>query len=501
MGSFAFGGAFVLDGPPNGVVALDLNADGKADAAFSIGTADACEVLLGTGAGNFQTPRPFAVIGPARAILAADFNGDGRAELVVATGTVNKISCLRNQSALPSIVTPPASQAVCQGSTANFSVVATNALSYQWRKNGAPLANGGNISGALTANLTITNVGVSDAAAYDVLVSNAAGTVTSSAGVLTVNAIPNITGQPASQNVCAGTLVSFTVGATGATGFQWRKNAVNIPGANASTYTINSPVVGDTGTYDCLVSNACGSATSNGASLVVVSGVPVFTTNPSSQAVCVGGTASFTVAAAGATAFQWRKNGSNIGGATSTTLLLGPVGLGDAASYDCVASNVCGNVASATATLTVFSGVPGITINPTPQFACVGGTAAFSVAASNAVAFQWRKNTINIPGATGSTLSDLAGRRERPGDLRLRRQQSVRLDHERGRASHGFQWESRDHDSAVADGGVRRRVGELQRRRDRSPNLPMAERWGPDRRRHGQLAHHQSGLGGERRQL
>ena len=37
-------------------------------------------------------------------------------------------------------------------------------LSYQWQKNGSPLSNGGNISGATTATLTISNLLPADGA-------------------------------------------------------------------------------------------------------------------------------------------------------------------------------------------------------------------------------------------------------------------------------------------------------------------------------------------------
>src|SRR5262249_15200337 len=54
-------------------------------------------------------------------------------------------------------VSDPASQSICSGSTASFAVTAEGqpTLTYQWRKNGSNLSNGGTISGATTASLTI----------------------------------------------------------------------------------------------------------------------------------------------------------------------------------------------------------------------------------------------------------------------------------------------------------------------------------------------------------
>jgi formylglycine-generating enzyme required for sulfatase activity len=69
----------------------------------------------------------------------------------------------------------------------------------------------------------------------------------------------------------AGQLAVFTVVATGTEplGYQWQRNGVNLPGANASTLTINQPQAVDAGDYRVVVSNAAGSVTSSIAKLTV----------------------------------------------------------------------------------------------------------------------------------------------------------------------------------------------------------------------------------------
>ncbi|MEO7300539.1 MAG: immunoglobulin domain-containing protein, partial [Verrucomicrobiota bacterium] len=87
----------------------------------------------------------------------------------------------------------------------------------------------------------------------------------------------------------------------------------------------------------------------------VIGTSPSITSQPQSQTVTAGGTASFTVAASGSTPFnfQWRKNGNSIGGATNASLVLFNVQAGNAGTYTVVVSNSVGNVSSAEAILTV----------------------------------------------------------------------------------------------------------------------------------------------------
>jgi len=84
---------------------------------------------------------------------------------------------------LPSITTQPASATVNSGSSVSFSVVATGTepLSYQWQLGGVA------ISAATSATYNIASVSTSQAGTYTVVVSNAAGSVTSNSATLTVN--------------------------------------------------------------------------------------------------------------------------------------------------------------------------------------------------------------------------------------------------------------------------------------------------------------------------
>ena len=86
------------------------------------------------------------------------------------------------------IADQPASQTVAQGDTVTLSVVAagTPPLSHQWRRFGVPLEDGGNVSGAATANLVIVSISPAQAGAYDCVVGNACGSMASAAALLCV---------------------------------------------------------------------------------------------------------------------------------------------------------------------------------------------------------------------------------------------------------------------------------------------------------------------------
>ena len=87
----------------------------------------------------------------------------------------------------PALTTQPQSQTVDAGANVTFSVTATGTPTpqFQWRRNGT------NLPGANAASLSLTNVATSDSGAvFSVVLTNSAGTVTSSNATLTVNALP-----------------------------------------------------------------------------------------------------------------------------------------------------------------------------------------------------------------------------------------------------------------------------------------------------------------------
>ncbi len=132
-------------------------------------------------------------------------------------GTTTAQLSLAVQAALdvaPAISSQPASLTVTAPQPASFSVTAsgTAPLQYQWKKNGANV-------GTNTATFSLATTATTDAGSYTVTVSNTAGSVTSNAALLTVNAaqgMPAFTTQPADVTLTEGQNGQFVVAASGA---------------------------------------------------------------------------------------------------------------------------------------------------------------------------------------------------------------------------------------------------------------------------------------------
>ncbi|HEX4121407.1 MAG TPA: choice-of-anchor tandem repeat GloVer-containing protein [Verrucomicrobiae bacterium] len=178
---------------------------------------------------------------------------------------------------------PPASLSkekdlsVISGTSNVLSVTANGAvpLAFQWRINGTNLSDAAEISGSQTASLTIDPTQTADQGTYQVVITNAFGSVTSEITVLTVTArgqAPQITAQPTNQTVLVGASATFSVTATGTSPltYQWMTNNVPLPGATNSAVTIASATPANAGYYASVVANAYGTNTSTNAALSVL---------------------------------------------------------------------------------------------------------------------------------------------------------------------------------------------------------------------------------------
>ena len=197
--------------------------------------------------------------------------GDAGTYAVVVTnsvGSVTSSNATLTFNVPPSLVAQPQGLTVNAGSNVTFTVTATGTspLFYQWWFNTT------NIPGAAASSYTRLNAQPADAGTYFVVVTNMAGSVSSSNAILTVNVPPVITAHPQDVTAAAGSNVIFTVTATGTLplSYQWRFNGANLAYATTSAYTCSNAQTKDAGNYSVVVSNVAGAATSSNAALTVL---------------------------------------------------------------------------------------------------------------------------------------------------------------------------------------------------------------------------------------
>ena len=135
---------------------------------------------------------------------------------------------------------------------------------------------------------------------------------------------------------------------------------------------------------------------------------PSISSQPQNVTVAAGSSASFTVTASGSgpLSYQWRLNGADVAGATSSTYAMTNVQPAQAGSYAVVVRNAGGSVTSNAATLTVNQ-APTITAQPQSVTVTAGSAATFSVTATGAgtLSYQWKFNGQSLGGATAPSYT------------------------------------------------------------------------------------------------
>jgi beta-galactosidase len=323
---------------------------------------------------------------------------------------------------VPTIVTPPASQAVNAGSTATFSVVAggDGPFTYQWLRNGVAIA------GATTTSYTTPAVNSGDSASnFTVNVTNASGTTTSTPAVLTVNSSmlmgPNLAlnrpvYESAGQNDATfgpGSAVDGNLTTRWSSAFvdpSWifvdlgtaqTINQVILRWENAYGTKYQIRVSNDAKTWTPVFAQSAGQGGTENITFVPLSAryvqmygtaratpygyslyefevygpttAPTIATQPANQSATAGSTATFTVAAGGTGPFiyQWLKNGVAIPGATSASYTTSTLAATDNGGlYSVTIGNAAGTgtVTSIAATLsvgnyTIYPGFVGVDLN------------------------------------------------------------------------------------------------------------------------------------------
>jgi len=276
--------------------------------------------------------------------------------------------------------------------TLQSSVTGSAPLSYQWRLNGS------NISGA-----TLASYSASASGNYTCVVTNPCSYVTSNTITVTAQTL-TATITSYSTNICGSGGVTLYCGTQAGNAYQWKVNGSNISGATSSNYMATAG-----GNYTCTVTNACGTITSNTITITVR---PVPTAVISgTQTICSGSQATLTISFTGTGNWHgYYYNGSsytsfntgsnpytfNVSLTTSKTYTL----------YSYFSDAYCNGTVSGSAVVTVINSVPVATVTPQGSTTfCSGGSVQLNASMGTGYSYQWKKDALNISGATSSSYS------------------------------------------------------------------------------------------------
>jgi len=247
--------------------------------------------------------------------------------------------------------------AVCSGAsstlTATVTSGSTTAMTYTWYR-GATQLGTTTVPTYNLSSLTLT-------ANYSVSVLNSDGCIgTSSTVPVTVHTLPTVTVAASPATVCSGGAVTFTAtpggGTTPSMTYTWTIGGT----AATTTSSTYSRILTTTATYSVSVinSNGCTSGSTTPQTVTVTPTVmPTITISASTNSVCSGTavTYSSTVTNGGTSpGYQWRVNGTPVGGATASTYTYEPAN-GDVVTCVLTSNAVCANPTTVTST-------PGITM-------------------------------------------------------------------------------------------------------------------------------------------
>lgn len=371
--------------------------------------------------------------------------------VAIAAGGYHSLALVSTDS--PTFLQQPQNDLVVPGGTAIFRAAAIGPapIHYQWQFNGS------DVPGQTNAILSLTNIKPSDEGSYDVVASGSVQSVTSSNAFLkVVTSLGDALGAPyldwtSSTNpswipetsvttngrvAASSGPLSYPLSASlqttavgpGTLSFWWLASPLEcaihyfeflVDGTNQASlhfvpaYWQQQVIYLAQGTHDlewiCRSWPSCTVTAWIGAvSYSPGPTPPLIGSSPADQTVPAGTSLTLLVDAAGTPvlSYQWRHNGLDIAGATSSTLGLTNVQMIDSGVYGVTVTNSYG-MTNLTASLTVTSSPPLILDQPTNQQAVTGGVCSFSVRVrgSDPLNYQWQFNGEDISGATSAQLN------------------------------------------------------------------------------------------------
>jgi hypothetical protein len=353
----------------------------------------------------------------------------------------------------PTVTTQPRSESVASGQLASFTATAagTPAPKVRWQRSADRGLIWRKVAGAHGVTYAFTASSSENGYEYRAVFRSSAGKATTKLATLTVTtpssggapppttqpgggggggdgeaqppaqpangSAPQISTQPVNESAQSATTATFTAAASGSPtpSVQWEVSSdgggswSEIAGATSTSCSFTATSAQNGYEYRAVFSNAAGKATTNAATLTVTappSGeAPDLTSQPASQTVAVGASATFTAAASGSPtpSVQWELSSdgggswSEIPGATSTSYSFAAGSAQNGYEYRAVFSNSAGKATTNAATLTVAEGSENWS-----GYAATGGT--FS-----SVSGSWTVPSVTCPAETTTYSSQWIG--------------------------------------------------------------------------------------------
>jgi len=279
--------------------------------------------------------------------------------VVVTTVSLRKALAGGGGAAPVNTVAPVASLVGSSFSTTNGTWInSPTGYTYQWRRNGSA------ISGATASAFTKTSADFGSDISVIVTATNASGSGQATSNAISVPALPvNSVAPSISGTAQVGQTLTASTGTWSGSPtytYQWKADGANISGATASTFVLTGSQVGAAITVTVTATNASGSASAtSSATSAVLPLAPVNSVLPTISGTAQVGqtltasTGTWTNSPTGYS-YQWRADGADISGATSSTIVLTVAQLGVAITVAVTASNAGGStVATSSATSAV----------------------------------------------------------------------------------------------------------------------------------------------------
>jgi len=199
-----------------------------------------------------------------------------------------------------------------------------------------------------------------------------------------------------SASFCTGGNVVLNANTGTGLTYVWRRNGTVISGATSSSYT-----AAQAGTYTVQVTSSAGCSTTSTAITVTVNTLPTATiTAGSATSFCAGGAVTLTASSGTGYTYQWRRDGTSISGATSTSYVANAAG-----TYTVVVTaNGCSTTSSGISVSLI--GAPSATITPASGTSiCSGSSVSLNANTGTGYTYVWRRNGTAISGASSSSYS------------------------------------------------------------------------------------------------